>query len=98
MTELYERIPIENLTLLRKMTVDDYIRFANKTKYKLTEIKEHYNQIMDYVKAHIKCKGVMKKYINTASRLTMVDYMACLLFKTWMELLGVFIWFYYYGL
>jgi hypothetical protein len=61
MTELYERIPIERLTLLRKMTMDDYVRVANKTKYKLSEIKEHYNQIMDYVKAHIKCKGVMKK-------------------------------------
>ena len=61
MTELYERIPIEQLNLLRKMSIDDYIKFADKKKYKLNEIKEHYNQIIDYVKAHIKCKGVMKK-------------------------------------
>lgn len=61
MTELYERIPLQQLNLLRKMSLDDYLMFANKKKYKLNEIKEHYTQIMDYVKAHIKCKGVMKK-------------------------------------
>jgi hypothetical protein len=61
MTELYERIPTQQLNLLRKMSLDDYLMFANKKKYKLNEIKEHYTQIMDYVKAHIKCKGVMKK-------------------------------------
>lgn len=61
MTELYERIPLQQLNLLRKMSLDDYLMFANKKKYKLNEIKEHYTLIMDYVKAHIKCKGVMKK-------------------------------------
>ena len=61
MTELYEHIPMEKLNLLRKMRLDDYIKFANKTKYKLNEIKVHYTQIMDYVKDHIKCKGKMKK-------------------------------------
>ena len=61
MTELYERIPIEQLNLLRKMSIDDYIKFADKKKYKINEIKDHYNQIMEYVKDHIKCKGVMKK-------------------------------------
>jgi hypothetical protein len=61
MTELYERIPMDRLNLLRKLTLDDYVKLSNKTKYKLTEIKEHYNQIMDYVKSHIQCKGIMKK-------------------------------------
>ena len=61
MTELNETIPIENLLLLSKMTIKDYTNFANKSKYKLNEIKEHYNFIMDYIKDHIKCKGSMKK-------------------------------------
>ena len=37
MTELYERIPTEQLNLLRKMSIDDYIKFADKKKYKLNE-------------------------------------------------------------
>jgi len=61
MAELQERIPLDRLNLLRKMSLDDYIKFAGKKKYKLNEIKDHYAQIMDYVNAHIKCKGVMKK-------------------------------------
>jgi len=61
MAELYERIPMDKLNALKKMSLDDYIKFANKTKYKMNEIKEHYKQIMDYIKDHIKCKGEMKK-------------------------------------
>ena len=61
MTELYEKIPIDYLNLLNKMTIEDYIKFANKKKYKLNEIKEHFKQIRFYIKDHIKCKGNMKK-------------------------------------
>ena len=61
MAELYERIPIERLKLLNKMSIDDYIKFANKTKYKMNEIKEHYKLITKYVKDHLKCNGEMKK-------------------------------------
>lgn len=61
MTELYEKIPMDRLKLLQKMRLNDYIQLANKTKYKLDEIKEHYKQIMNYINDHIKCKGVMKK-------------------------------------
>jgi len=61
MAELTERIPLKNLQLIRKMTLEDYIKFADKKKYKVADIKEHYNQIMDYVKGHIKCGGKMKK-------------------------------------
>ena len=61
MTELYERIPLEQLKLLNKISVDDYIKFANKKKYKVNEIKEHFKQIKSYIKDHIKCKGNMKK-------------------------------------
>ena len=61
MAELTERIPLKNLLLIRKMTLEDYIKFADKKKYKVADIKEHYNQIMGYVKGHIKCGGKMKK-------------------------------------
>jgi len=68
MTEIYERIPLERLLLLKKMTIDNYCLLADKKKYKLGEIKVHYKQIMDYVKDHIKCKGEMKKvYKHTES-------------------------------
>ena len=30
MTELYEKIPLEQLKLLNKISVEDYIKFANK--------------------------------------------------------------------
>ena len=61
MTELYEKIPLEQLKLLNKISVEDYIKFANKKKYKVNEIKEHFKQIKSYIKDHIKCKGNMKK-------------------------------------
>ena len=34
MAELTEKIPLERLTLLKKMTIDDYMKLANKKKYK----------------------------------------------------------------
>ena len=61
MAELTERIPIETLKLLQKMKLEDYCKFADKKKYKVADIKEHYNQIMRYLKDHIKCNGEMKK-------------------------------------
>ena len=61
MAELTEKIPVDKLTLLNKMTVDDYIKLANKKKYKKNEIKDHFKQIKTYIKDHIKCKGEMKK-------------------------------------
>jgi hypothetical protein len=61
MTELYEKIPLDRLTLLNKMSLEDYIKFANKKKYKMGEIKEHFKQIKCYIQDHIKCKGEMKK-------------------------------------
>lgn len=61
MSELYERIPMNKLNLLNKMSLEDYIKFANKSKYKMNEIKDHFKQIKDYIAGHIKCKGVMKK-------------------------------------
>ena len=61
MTEVMERIPFERLELLSRMTLDDYVRFSNKTKYKITEIKEHFLCIQAYIRNHIQCKGVMKK-------------------------------------
>jgi hypothetical protein len=61
MTELNECIPLNRLELLNKMELDHYLQFANKTKYKMNEIKEHFNQIKSYIQLHIKCKGQMKK-------------------------------------
>ena len=61
MAELTEKIPLERLTLLKKMTIDDYMKLANKKKYKKNEIKDHFKEIKSYIKAHIKCKGEMKK-------------------------------------
>ena len=61
MAQLTEKIPLDRLTLLNKMTVDDYIKLANTKKYKKNEIKDHFKQIKSYVKDHIKCKGEMKK-------------------------------------
>jgi hypothetical protein len=61
MAELTEKIPVDRLTLLNKMTVDDYIKLANTKKYKKNEIKDHFKQIKSYIKDHIKCKGEMKK-------------------------------------
>ena len=54
MAELTERIPIETLKLLQKMKLEDYCKFADKKKYKVADIKEHYNQIIHYLKDHIK--------------------------------------------
>ena len=34
MAELFEKISLDRLTLLNKMTVDDYIKLANTKKYK----------------------------------------------------------------
>ena len=46
MAELTEIIPLENLKLLSRMTLQDYTNFANKKKHKMNDIKEHYKQIM----------------------------------------------------
>ena len=56
MAELVEKIPLDRLTLLNKMTLDDYIKLANKKKYKKNEIKDHFKQIKSYIKDHIKCR------------------------------------------
>jgi len=61
MAELFENIDINLLKLLNRMTIDDYIKFADKKKYKLNEIKEHFQSIKQYIKDHIKCGGKMKK-------------------------------------
>ena len=61
MAELFEKISLDRLTLLNKMTVDDYIKLAYTKKYKKNEIKDHFKQIKSYIKDHIKCKGEMKK-------------------------------------
>ncbi len=61
MTELFERIPINRLKLINKMSLEDYINIANKKKYKLNEIKEHFKLIKSYIKDHLKCGGEMKK-------------------------------------
>ena len=39
MAELFEKIPVDRLTLLNKMTVDDYIKLANTKKYKKMKSK-----------------------------------------------------------
>jgi len=60
-TQLNERIPLKLLHKLSRLTLNDYISIANKKKYKLNEVKEHYKYIMDYVRNHIKAKGEMVK-------------------------------------
>lgn len=60
-TQLTERIPLKLLHKISRLSLDDYISIANKKKYKLNEVKEHYKYIMDYVKNHIKAKGEMVK-------------------------------------
>jgi len=61
MAELFENIDMNLLKLLNRMSIDDYIKFADKKKYKLSEIKEHFHSIKQYIKDHIKCGGKMKK-------------------------------------
>ena len=56
-----EKIPINRLNLLNRLSLDDYIDLIGKTNYKKYEIKEHFNMIKDYVKDMIKTKGEMKK-------------------------------------
>lgn len=60
-TQLTERIPLKLLHKISRLSLDDYISIANKKKYKLNDVKEHYKYIMDYVKNHIKAKGEMVK-------------------------------------
>jgi len=45
MAELFENIDMNLLKLLNRMSIDDYIKFADKKKYKLSEIKEHFHSI-----------------------------------------------------
>ena len=39
MAQLTEKIPLDRLTLLNKMTVDDYIKLANKKNTKKMKLK-----------------------------------------------------------
>ena len=52
---------MERLQLLSKLSLEDYIKVANKKKYKMNEIKDHFKLIKSYIKDHIKCGGIMKK-------------------------------------
>lgn len=39
--ECVENIPVDRLTLLKKLTLADYVSLLGKTKYKKNEIKAH---------------------------------------------------------
>ncbi len=58
--ECVENIPVERLTLLKKLTLADYVSLLGKTKYKKNEIKAHYNKIMHYVNSAIPSRGGQK--------------------------------------
>lgn len=66
--ELYEQIPLDQLNLLNRMTVDTYLKYADKKKYKLKEVKEHFALIKKYIRNHIKCDGNMKKLYKHSER------------------------------
>lgn len=59
--ELVENIDMNLLTKLNRMSLGDYMKFVDKKTYKVSEIKEHFQYIKEYIKAHIKCGGKMKK-------------------------------------
>ena len=57
MAELTEKIPVDRLTLLNKMTVDDYIKLANTKKYKKMKSKITLNKSNPTLKTILNVKG-----------------------------------------
>ena len=57
MAELTEKISLDRLTLLNKMTLDDYIKLANKKKYKKMRLKTTLNKSNPTLKTILNVKG-----------------------------------------
>jgi len=55
-----EKIPLERLQKLNKLTCDEYMKLVDKKEYKKADIKAHFKQIKQYVRNMIKAKGEMK--------------------------------------
>ena len=55
-----EKVPIERLQKLNKLTCDIYAQLADKKDYKKCDIKAHFKLIKQYIKSMIKSKGKMK--------------------------------------
>ena len=55
-----EKVPIERLQKLNKLTCDIYTQLADKKDYKKCDIKAHFKMIKQYIKNMIKAKGNMK--------------------------------------
>ena len=55
-----EKVPIERLQKLNKLTCDIYAQLADKKDYKKCDIKAHFKLIKQYIKNMIRAKGEMK--------------------------------------
>lgn len=58
-----ERIPLERLEHLNRMTLDyycDLVSSHNNKKYNKKETQTHFNEVKKYIKNHIKSKGSVK--------------------------------------
>jgi hypothetical protein len=53
MAELFENIDMHLLTQLNRMSLGDYMKFADKKQYKQSEIKEHFYYIKEYLKSMV---------------------------------------------
>ena len=85
MAELIEKIPLDRLTLLNKMTVDDYIKLANKKNTKKMKLKTTLNKLNPILKTILNVMVKCKKCINIARVLKMGGCMVSVLFKTCLQ-------------
>jgi phage/plasmid-associated DNA primase len=58
--ELIEKIPIDRLKLLKRMTLDYYIKLNPDSKYKKKEQQAHYKKIMKFVEDAVSSRGEQK--------------------------------------
>lgn len=59
---LIEKIPVEDLNLLKRLNVDEYMRLNKKNKdYTNAEVKQHFNIITNYIDNHLKNGGIVEK-------------------------------------